>query len=152
MEIDLESEECWKDAVKDCSYVLHVASPVPKEAPKDENETIKPVVDGVKNVLSACAEVGGIKRVVLISSLAAIFPGHVDQPEPINESHWADLEVCGAYGKSKTLAKQAAWDYMKNLPEEKKFELAVIDPGYIIGPAILNIESTGVLFFEKITD
>ena len=137
-------------AVKDCSYVLHIDSPVPAEEPRNENEIITPAVDGVINVLSACAEVGGIKRVVLTSSLAAITPGHTDQQELIDESFWADLKACAAYEKSKTLAERAAWDYVKNLPEDKRFELAVINPGVIVGPVIVNIESAAITFTKKI--
>ena len=36
-----------------CDYVLHVASPVMMENPKDENELITPALEGTKNVLKA---------------------------------------------------------------------------------------------------
>jgi len=61
-------------AVKDCTYVIHVASPFPAENPTDEMEVIGPAVEGTKNVLEACAKTkGGVKRVVLTSSCAAIY-------------------------------------------------------------------------------
>jgi len=61
-------------AVKDCTYVIHVASPFPAENPRDEMEVIGPAVEGTKNVLEACAKTkGGVKRVVLTSSCAAIY-------------------------------------------------------------------------------
>ena len=61
-------------AVKDCVYVIHVASPFPAENPRDEMEVIGPAVEGTKNVLEACAKTkGGVKRVVLTSSVAAIY-------------------------------------------------------------------------------
>ena len=61
-------------AVKDCTYVIHVASPFPAENPRDEMEVIGPAVDGTKNVLEACAKTkGGVKRVVLTSSSVAIY-------------------------------------------------------------------------------
>lgn len=60
-------------AVKDCTFVIHVASPFPMEDPKDEMEVIGPAVEGTQNVLEACAKTKGeVKRVVLTSSCAAI--------------------------------------------------------------------------------
>ncbi len=44
---DLLKDDGWAEAMKDCSYVIHVASPAPAAKPKDENELIKPAVDGV---------------------------------------------------------------------------------------------------------
>ena len=64
----------WLSAVKDCTYVVHVASPFPASNPTDEMEVIRPAVEGTENVLEACAKTkGGIKRVVLTSSVAAIY-------------------------------------------------------------------------------
>ena len=59
-------------AVKDCAYVMHVASPFPNNNPKDEKEVIDPAVEGTKNVLKACVESKTVKRIVLTSSIAAI--------------------------------------------------------------------------------
>ena len=60
-------------AVKDCTYVIHVASPLPVGNPRDDMELIGPAVDGTKSVLEACAKTkGGVKRVVVTSSCAAI--------------------------------------------------------------------------------
>ena len=54
--------------------MIHVASPFPAQRPKDEMEVIGPAVEGTKNVLDACAKTkGGVKRVVLTSSCAAIY-------------------------------------------------------------------------------
>ena len=51
-----------------------MASPFPAENPRDEMEVIGPAVEGTKNVLEACAKTkGGVKRVVLTSSVASIY-------------------------------------------------------------------------------
>src|SRR5215468_11134234 len=39
---DLESDAGWSEAVADCEYVLHVASPFPELVPKHEDELIVP--------------------------------------------------------------------------------------------------------------
>lgn len=60
----------------DCDYVLHTASPFPAAAPRDEDEVIKPAVEGTLSVLRACADSGTVKRVVLTSSCSAIYSGN----------------------------------------------------------------------------
>ena len=42
IEADLTKDANWDEAVKDCEYVLHVASPIFLRVPKDENEMIVP--------------------------------------------------------------------------------------------------------------
>ena len=46
VEANLLNENSWTNAVKDCTIVLHTASPFPSGPPKDENELIKPAVEG----------------------------------------------------------------------------------------------------------
>lgn len=57
--------------MKDCQYVIHMASPFPALNPHDESEIIEPAVEGTINVLEACSK-AKIKRVVLTSSIAAV--------------------------------------------------------------------------------
>lgn len=46
-EANLLDEKGWDEAIKGCTYVIHTASPVPKADPSDENEVIKPAVNGI---------------------------------------------------------------------------------------------------------
>jgi hypothetical protein len=43
---DLMSDAGWLDATAGCAFPLHVASPFPASAPKDENELIVPAREG----------------------------------------------------------------------------------------------------------
>lgn len=52
-ELDLLKDEGWEEAMADCDYVLHVASPFVSTVPKDENELIKPAVEGTMRALKA---------------------------------------------------------------------------------------------------
>ena len=63
---------CAFRAVKDVTYVIHVASPFPSSQPKDENEVIQPAVEGTQSVLKACVATKTVKRVVLTSSCVAV--------------------------------------------------------------------------------
>ena len=150
VEADLLNEESWKEAVKGCTHVYHVASPFPPTVPNDENEVIRPAVEGTLNVLKACAEAGIIKRVVLTSSIAAIGGGVT---RDYNESDWAN-DASSPYQKSKMLAERAAWDFVDKLEDDKKFELAVVNPGLVIGPVLspTSSDSTSQATIKKILE
>ena len=140
VEADLMNEESWKEAVGGCSYVYHVASPFPPQIPRDENDIIIPAVEGTVNVLKACAELGTVKRVVLTSSVAAISGDQTDHE--YTEADWAAEENAQPYQKSKTRAEKAAWDFVNKLEDDKKFELAVVNPVLVAGP-LLSIATSG---------
>ncbi|MEZ0242873.1 MAG: SDR family oxidoreductase [Sphingomonas sp.] len=138
---DLEKDEGWAEAVAGCDYVQHVASPFPINQPKDEQELIRPAVEGTLRVLRA-ASAAGVKRVVLTSSFAAIGYGHGKRAKPYTEADWTDVNGKGVqpYMKSKTLAERAAWDLIEGGP----MELTVVNPVGIFGPALNNDLSTSI--------
>ena len=110
---DLLSDEGWPEAVADCTYVLHVASPFPVTQPKDEDELIIPAREGALRVLRASRD-AGVKRVVLTSSFAAIGYSPKTHEGDYTEADWTDPSTPGitAYVKSKTLAERAAWEFV----------------------------------------
>lgn len=139
---DLLSDDGWADAVKGCTYVLHVASPFPPSQPKDENDLIIPAREGALRVLREARD-AKVKRVVLTSSFAAI--GYSTPPvgRPFDETDWTNPnDNVTPYVKSKTLAERAAWDFIEK--EGGGLELAVINPVGILGPALNKDVSTSV--------
>ena len=56
VEADLASNSNWNQAVKNCQYVLHVASPIGIEKPQDESDFIGPAVEGTLRVLRAARD------------------------------------------------------------------------------------------------
>ena len=152
VEADLLNEESWIQAVNGCDYVYHTASPFPFDVPRDENEIIKPAVEGTLNVLKACTAAGSVKRVVLTSSATAVAGGFsIPREKPYNEEDWADEAICTAYEKSKVRAERAAWDFVKELDANKKFELATITPTFVIGPPLTpsSAESSSIDAIKK---
>lgn len=136
-EADLTADAGWDEAVKDCDYVLHVASPFPLVEPEDENELIIPARDGSLRVLRA-AKKAGVRRVVLTSSYSAIGDSNKPKGHIFTEEDWTDENgSIQPYAKSKTIAEKAAWDFIKN--EGGELELAVINPVGIFGPIIGDI-------------
>lgn len=143
VEADLLNPESLDRAVQGCDYVVHTASPVPdKGEPKDENILIKPAVEGTLAVLRA-AHKYKVKRVVITSSLSAVVMKNPENVrERYDETDWSDLDACGAYDKSKTLAEKAAWDFVHSLKEEERFEFVSINPVFILGPALVPTDSS----------
>jgi len=143
-EADLLSDKGWSEAMKGCTYVLHVASPFLMAEPKDENELIAPAVEGTRRVIAA-AQLAGVKRLVLTSSTFAIIAGK--ESGQYGPGDWSDTDAnIGAYAKSKTLAERAAWESAKG----GNMELTVINPGAVFGPSLgAKIDGQSVAMMTK---
>ena len=135
---DLLNDDGWKEAVEGSKYVLHVASPFFLGEPENEDVFIKPAVEGTLRVLKACAD-SDVQKVVLTSSFAAVGYGHSREKEVYTEEDWSSVDgEISPYAKSKTLAEKAAWEFVENLEESKKFELTVINPVAVTGPMLTS--------------
>lgn len=132
-ETDLLDDKGWDEAIHGCEYVLHVASPFVL-TPQSEDFFIKPAVEGSLRVLNL-ANKHKIKKVVLTSSFAAM-GDTLEEKDSFDETDWSDpnKKNIRAYGKSKTLAEKAAWDYM--LSHTPSFSLTVINPVAVTGPSL----------------
>jgi nucleoside-diphosphate-sugar epimerase len=148
---DLLADDGWPEAVAECDYVLHVASPLPPAVPKDENEIIVPARDGALRVLRAARD-AGVKRVVLTSSFAAIGYGHPAQAAPFDETLWTDPSAEGIlpYVKSKTLAEGAAWQFIAH--EGGSLELSAVNPVGVFGPVLGPDYSASILLVQRLMD
>ncbi|CAJ0585055.1 unnamed protein product, partial [Mesorhabditis spiculigera] len=133
VEADLNEAAGWPKAVSGCDYVLHVASPFPIGGTE---ETISTAIAGTKNVLAACANEPSVKKVVLTSSMLAIFEGRPSGK--LTEKDWSILDNSTAYAKSKTLAEQSAWEFAKEGGHKNNFILTVVNPGFILGPPLTD--------------
>ncbi|KAK4407416.1 Cinnamoyl-CoA reductase 1 [Sesamum angolense] len=138
---DLLEQGSFDAVVDGCDGVFHTASPV-KFSSTDPQGTL--------NVLGSCAKTRSVKRVVLTSSIAAIFAnGKPRTPEVVlDETWWSDPEFCKQtqqwYLLSKTLAEAAAWKFVK----EKGMDMVAINPSMVLGPLLqptLNTSSAAIL-------
>ncbi|KAJ5769289.1 nucleoside-diphosphate-sugar epimerase [Penicillium odoratum] len=151
VEADLNSDNGWTEAVQDCTYVLHVASPFPAAAPKVENELIAPARDGTLRVLRAARD-AKVRRIVITSSIAAIHAGRTipASNKPLTEENWTNLNALGvtAYDKSKTLAERAAWEFIEK--EGGSLEMSVINPAMVMGPVLAPETSTSIEVISRL--
>ncbi|NBT93703.1 MAG: NAD-dependent epimerase/dehydratase family protein, partial [Chloroflexi bacterium] len=138
-EADLLSDSGWNEAMKGCTFVMHVASPFAMAEPKNENEMIAPAVEGTKRVIAA-AQRAAVKRLVLTSTTFAVIAGK--ETGKYGPDSWSDVNAkIGTYAKSKTLAERAAWEASRG----GTMELVVINPGAVFGPSLgANLEGQSV--------
>lgn len=134
IEADLSDDKNWNEAVRDCDFVLHVASPTPVIKYTSEDEFIRPARDGVLRVLKAARD-ANVKRVVLTSAFGAIGMGHKSRVTPYTEKDWTNIEAdIHPYQKSKTVAERAAWDFINK--EGGNLELSTVNPVGVMGPVL----------------
>lgn len=147
--LDLSRDDGWQEAMNGVDVVFHTASPFPMTQPKDEEETIRPAVDGALRAVRA-AEATGIKRVIMTSSTVAIMIGDLPAGQSIyDESNWSDLSHSGAtpYAKSKTMAEQAVWDWQAHSAPE--MEITMINPALVLGAPLDQNFGTSIKLIKR---
>ncbi|MCF8219728.1 MAG: aldehyde reductase [Bacteroidales bacterium] len=150
-EADLLQEGSFKAPMQECDVVIHTASPFKISGIKNAKEQlINPAVKGTENVLKAVNQTPSVKKVVLTSSVASIHGDNADiqdiKEDKFNEDHWntSSSENHQAYSYSKTAAEKTAWQLAN---EQLRWKLAVINPGFVIGPSLTKRkDSTSINF------
>lgn len=135
-EADLGADRGWDEAVAGCHGVLHLASPFPVNQPRDEQELIRPAVDGTLRVLRAASR-AGVSRFVQTSSMVAVMYGHArDRDAAFTAADWTPVDSpdVTSYAKSKTLAERAAREFMQR--EQPSMHYASVNPGVVFGPVL----------------
>ena len=134
VEANLASDAGWEEAVQDCRYIQHIASPLPLEAPKEREALVPEARAGAQRVLEHGFSAGA-ERIVLTSSIAAMMgqPGKGAEMT-ITEEDWSDPDWrrMSSYPISKTRAEKSAWAYVE--AQGLKEKLTVINPGVVFGP------------------
>lgn len=151
---NLNDSKIWSELTKNIDYVQHIASPFPRELPKNENDLIVPAKQGTLEILKAGAE-NNVKRVVMVSSSAAVLYGKTKSElnKVFNENDWTDetnLKDTTPYFRSKTIAEKAAWDFIGQ--NGSGMELTTILPGAILGTVLEEDYGTSANIVVKILD
>ena len=149
--LDLEQDSGWDSALAGVDVLMHTASPFPIASPQDENDLIRPAVEGTLRALRA-AKSAGVKRVILTSSNAAVYGCELPAGKTeYDETMWTDVtHPIGRvpYTKSKTLAEKAAWDFVKN--EAPEISLTTINPVLVLGAPLDTNFGSSVSIIERI--
>jgi dihydroflavonol-4-reductase len=147
---DLTSDKGWDAAMMGCDYVLHVASPLGRDAPRDRDALVEPARDGTLRVLRAATK-AGVRRVVMTSAAVAARPPR-DADIVSDEKVWADPDDprFDAYRRSKILAERAAWDFMAENGGSTEF--TTILPGAVFGPVLATENLGSVQLIQRLLD
>ncbi|KAK1855632.1 cinnamyl-alcohol dehydrogenase-like protein [Colletotrichum chrysophilum] len=150
-EADLLKPGSFKEAMQGCSVVHHVASPfMMAEMIKDgQKECVEPALEGTRSVLASVKETTSVKRVVLTSTIGAIFGDYEDVNDKmggtLSEKYFNETSSVthNPYHYSKVLAEKEAWEIAK---EESRWDLVVVCPGLVLGPPLSAGSDSGSLF------
>lgn len=137
---DLLDTGSFDEPMRNCELVIHTASPFFVTGIKNpEEELIRPAKEGTRNILESAKRNPTVKRVVLTSSVVAIYgdnadialtPGGVFTEKEWNITSSAEHQ---SYPYSKTIAEKEAWAISK---EQVQWDLLTINPGWILGPSV----------------
>lgn len=127
-EADLLKEGSFEQAIKECQFVHHVASPYKVTVDDPQLDLVDPAVNGTLNVLKECVKLREtqsneddkrLKRIILTSSIAAIVDT-AEENKVYDENDWNTLSSLkwNPYSFSKVSAEKAAWKFMKECEEK----------------------------------
>lgn len=139
-EADLLKKGSFAEAMSGCELVIHTASPFKISGLKNaQKELVEPALEGTRNVLETVNATDSVKRVVLTSSIAAIYGDAIDIQKTKNgiftEEDWNFSSSVDhqPYPYSKTLAEKLAWEMAG---KQTRWDLQTINPGFIMGPSL----------------
>ncbi|KAF5377007.1 hypothetical protein D9615_007320 [Tricholomella constricta] len=148
-------EGAFDEAVKGVDAIAHTASPFYLNA-VSHDELIGPAVNGTVGILRSAVKSGqNVKRIDVTSSCASVSEVGVDKV--FSELDWNDLAVrdvweqgdnapgLSKYCASKTLAEKAAWEFYEKSRSDIKWDLSVLNPPFVFGPAIHDIKNPDAL-------
>jgi len=137
---DLMDNGSFDEPMQECELVIHTASPFFITGIKNpEEELIWPAKEGTRNVLKSAKKNPIVKRIVLTSSVVAIYGDNVDvesaKGKIFTEKEWNVTSSAEhqPYAYSKTIAEKEAWAIAK---EQDQWDLITINPGWILGPSV----------------
>ncbi|KAI0635002.1 NAD-P-binding protein [Trametes polyzona] len=147
---DITTDGAFDQAVQGVDAIEHTASPFHFKA-NDPDELIVPAVHGTTGILQSALKYGtSVKRVVVTSSCAAVL-SLSNEPRVFSEEDWNEGSVKevreqGAaasqpakYRASKTLAERAAWAFYEEHKGKLPWDLVVLNPPFVFGPAIHGV-------------
>lgn len=137
-EADLLEDGAFAEAMSGCEWVIHTASPFRLNVKDPQKELVEPALRGTRNVLTTANETSSVRKVVLTSSVVAIYGDSIELQEkggPFTEEDWNESSSLNhqPYSYSKTVAEREAWNIAK---KQDRWELAVINPSFVLGPSL----------------
>ncbi|MPY65067.1 NAD-dependent epimerase/dehydratase family protein, partial [Streptomyces spongiae] len=150
-EADLLADGSFDEAMRNCTVVFHVASPffMPEKIKDGRRDMVDPALLGTRNVLATVERTPTVERLVLTSTVGAIFGDYADvldmDDQVLSETYFntTSTEENNPYHYAKTLAERAAWAAEA---EQDRWHMVSVNPGLILGPSLTPASESGSLF------
>ncbi|MDO0917063.1 NAD-dependent epimerase/dehydratase family protein [Streptomyces sp. DT2A-34] len=150
-EADLLREGSFDEAMTGCRVVFHVASPfrMPEKIKDGRRDMVDPALLGTRNVLAAIERTPTVDRLVLTSTVGAIFGDYADvlamDDAVLSERYFNTTSTVenNPYHYAKTVAERAAWDAEA---AQGRWRMVSVNPGLILGPSLTPASESGSLF------
>jgi len=144
---DITIPGAFDEAVKGVTGIIHSASPLSGNDPLiDPKALIEPAVNGTVGILNSAQKSPSVERVVVTSSVTALWDRTKQLPFVYTEDVWnipaikiveeqgKEAPLFTKYAASKTLAEQSAWQLIKDT--NPQFDLVTVLPSFIWGQII----------------
>ncbi|MDQ0687901.1 nucleoside-diphosphate-sugar epimerase [Streptomyces achromogenes] len=150
-EADLLTEGSFDEAMRACAVVFHVASPflMPEKIKDGRRDVVEPALRGTRNVVASIERTPTVRRLVLTSTVGAIFGDYADVRQmdggTLSEKYVNTTSTVenNPYHYAKTVAEQAAWEAEA---AQDRWRMVSLNPGLILGPSLTPSSDSGSLF------
>jgi len=150
-EADLLKSGSFDAAIDGCTVVHHVASPflLPEKIKDGRRQMLEPALLGTRNVLESVNRYENVTRVVMTSTVGAIFGDYSDvlgmKDQTLSERYFNTSSTIenNPYHYAKVEAEKEAWRMCR---AQDRWSLVAINPGMILGPSITPASESGSLF------
>jgi len=153
-EADLLKKGSFDEAALGCDSIIHMASPFILNVKDAQLDLVDPAVKGTSNVLEAANKSNSVRKVILTSSVAAIYGDAIDMKNQHlskfteNEFNTSSSLDHQPYSFSKVQAEKKAWEIAK---QQSSWELIVVNPSFVMGPSLGSIsQSESIKFMRNI--
>jgi len=153
-EADLLKKGSFDKAALGCDSIIHMASPFILNVKDAQLDLVDPAVKGTSNVLEAANKSNSVRKVILTSSVAAIYGDAIDMKNQHlskfteNEFNTSSSLDHQPYSFSKVQAEKKAWEIAK---QQSSWELIVVNPSFVMGPSLGSIsQSESIKFMRNI--
>ncbi len=154
---NLLEEGSFSQAMQGCEIVFHTASVVMFSSKNPQKDIVDPALFGTKNILHSVDACESVKKVILTSSIAAVYGYSIDMQrqniEKFREEHWntSSSLTMGPYSYAKTVAEKAAWQYAEQ-QKEQRWQLIVMNPGFVVGPTLNKRVESSLMLLKQLGD
>jgi nucleoside-diphosphate-sugar epimerase len=150
-EADLMRPGSFDQAMAGCRFVFHVASPflMPEQIRDGRQDVLEPALQGTRNVIASINRTPAVERLVLTSTVGAIFGDYVDVMDmpgrTLTEEYFNTTSTLenNPYHYAKTVAEREAWDAAR---AQDRWTMVTLNPGLVLGPSLTSASDSGSLF------